>query len=149
MKPRSERLQVVLTLEQRKEQRALDRMNDVRGQWQAEQDRLAELHTYQQEYHQQMRQQQQGTVPVARLQGWQSFIARLDVLIRDQQTRVEQAAQRVEQARQQWLQAWERRQGMERYIDTCRAQEQHVRDQAEQKQADEAAARQFSRRRQN
>lgn len=149
MKPRSERLQVVLALEQRKEQRALDRMNDVRGQWQAEQDRLAELHTYQQEYHQQMRQQQQGTVPVARLQGWQSFIARLDVLIRDQQTRVEQAAQRVEQARQQWLQAWERRQGMERYIDTCRAQEQHVRDQAEQKQADEAAARQFSRRRQN
>lgn len=149
MKPRSERLQVVLTLEQRKEQQALDRMNDVRGQWQAEQDRLAELHTYQQEYHQQMRQQQQGTVPVARLQGWQSFIARLDVLIRDQQTRVEQAAQRVEQARQQWLQAWERRQGMERYIDTCRAQEQHVRDQAEQKQADEAAARQFSRRRQN
>lgn len=149
MKPRSERLQVVLALEQRKEQQALDRMNDVRGQWQAEQDRLAELHTYQQEYHQQMRQQQQGTVPVARLQGWQSFIARLDVLIRDQQTRVEQAAQRVEQARQQWLQAWERRQGMERYIDTCRAQEQHVRDQAEQKQADEAAARQFSRRRQN
>lgn len=149
MKPRSERLQVVLTLEQRKEQQALDRMNEVRGQWQAEQDRLAELHTYQQEYHQQMRQQQQGTVPVARLQGWQSFIARLDVLIRDQQTRVEQAAQRVEQARQQWLQAWERRQGMERYIDTCRAQEQHVRDQAEQKQADEAAARQFSRRRQN
>lgn len=149
MKPRSERLQVVLALEQRKEQRALDRMNEVRGQWQAEQDRLAELHTYQQEYHQQMRQQQQGTVPVARLQGWQSFIARLDVLIRDQQTRVEQAAQRVEQARQQWLQAWERRQGMERYIDTCRAQEQHVRDQAEQKQADEAAARQFSRRRQN
>lgn|SRR5690554_450488 len=149
MRPRSERLQVVLTLEQRKEQQALDRMNEVRSQWQAEQDRLAELQTYQQEYHQQMRQQQQGTVPVARLQGWQSFIARLDVLIGDQRTRVEQVAQRVEQARQQWLQAWERRQGMERYIETCRVQEQHARDQAEQKQADEAAARQFSRRRQS
>lgn len=149
MRPRSERLQVVLTLEQRKEQQALDRMNEVRSQWQAEQDRLAELQTYQQEYHQQMRQQQQGTVPVARLQGWQSFIARLDVLIGDQRTRVEQVAQRVEQARQQWLQAWERRQGMERYIEACRVQEQHARDQAEQKQADEAAARQFSRRRQS
>jgi len=149
MRPRSERLQVVLTLEQRKEQQALDRMNEVRSQWQAEQDRLAELQTYQQEYHQQMRQQQQGTVPVARLQGWQSFIARLDVLIGDQRTRVEQVAQRVEQARQQWLQAWERRQNMERYIETCRVQEQHARDQAEQKQADEAAARQFSRRRQS
>lgn len=147
MTVRSERLQVVLTLEQRKEQQALDRMNDVRRQWQAEQDRLEELQRYQQEYHQQMRQQQQGTVPVARLQGWQSFIARLDRLIGEQQARTRQAEQRVEQARQQWHQAWERRRGMEKYIETCRAQEQLARDQAEQKQADEAAARQFSRRR--
>ena len=147
MTVRSERLQVVLTLEQRKEQQALDRMNDVRRQWQAEQDRLEELQRYQQEYHQQMRQQQQGTVPVARLQGWQSFIARLDRLIGEQQARTRQAEQRVEQARQQWHQAWERRRGMEKYIETCRSQEQFARDQAEQKQADEAAARQFSRRR--
>jgi flagellar FliJ protein len=138
---------VVLELEERKEQQALDRMNEVRRQWQAEQDRLAELQSYQQEYHQQMRQQQQGTVPVSRLQGWQSFIARLDLLIGEQQARASQAEQRVEQARQQWQQAWERRRGMERYIDTCRVQEQRARDLAEQKQADEAAARQFSRRR--
>src|SRR5690554_5614644 len=124
MTVRSERLKVVLTLEERKEQQALDRMNDLRRQWQAEQDQLAELQRYLQEYHQQMRHQQQGTVPVARLQGWQSFIARLDLLIGEQQTRVEQAAQRVEQARQLWHQAWERRRGMERYIETCRAQEQ-------------------------
>ncbi|MCK7543453.1 flagellar export protein FliJ [Marinobacter bryozoorum] len=147
MTVRSERLQVVLELEERKEQQALDRMNEVRRQWQAEQDRLAELQSYQQEYHQQMRQQQQGTVPVSRLQGWQSFIARLDLLIGEQQARASQAEQRVEQARQQWQQAWERRRGMERYIDTCRVQEQRARDLAEQKQADEAAARQFSRRR--
>lgn len=37
---------------------------------------------------------------------------------------------------------------MEKYIATCRAQEQRDRDLAEQKQADEAAMRQFSRRRQ-
>lgn len=147
MTVRSERLQVVLTLEERKEQQALDRMNHVRRQWQAEQDRLEELQRYQQEYHQQMRQQQQGTVPVARLQGWQSFIARLDRLIGEQHARTRQAEQRVEQAREQWHQAWERRRGMEKYIETCRSQEQFARDQAEQKQADEAAARQFSRRR--
>lgn len=147
MKPQSERLQVVLTLEERREQQALDRMKEVRRQWQAEQDRQQELQRYQQEYHQQMREQQRGTVPVARLQGWQSFIARLDLLIRDQQTRLEQAEQRLELARQQWQQAWERRRGMEKYIETCRSREQRTRDQAEQKQADEAAARQFSRRR--
>lgn len=148
MTTRSQRLQVVLTLEERKEQEALDLMNGVRNQWQAEQDRLDELDRYQREYHQQMRAQQQGTVPVSRLQGWQNFIARLDLLIGDQQKRVAQAAERLEQARQNWQQAWERRRGMEKYIDTCRAQEQRARDLAEQKQADEAAARQFSRRRQ-
>ena len=105
MTVRSQRLQVVLSLEERKEQQALDRMNDVRRQWQEEQDRLEELQRYQLEYHQQMREQQQGTVPVARLQGWQNF------------------------------------------IQACRAQEQRDRDLAEQKQSDEAAARQFSRRR--
>ncbi len=147
MTVRSQRLQVVLSLEERKEQQALDRMNDVRRQWQEEQDRLEELQRYQLEYHQQMREQQQGTVPVARLQGWQNFIARLDLLLGQQQARVQQAGQRVEQARQQWQQAWERRRGMEKYIQACRAQEQRDRDLAEQKQSDEAAARQFSRRR--
>lgn len=147
MTPRSQRLQVVLTLEERKEQQALDRMNEVRRQWQAERDRLEELQQYQKEYHQQMRAQQTGTVPVARLQGWQAFISRLDMLIRDQQSRLEQAQKRLGQARQQWQQAWERRRGMEKYIETCRTREQLARDRAEQKQADEAAARQFVRRR--
>lgn len=144
---RSERLKVVLALEERKEQAAVDRLNEVRRHWQAEQDRVQELQRYQSEYHQQMRAQQQGTVPVARLQGWQSFISRLDLLIGDQQQRLEQAGQRLEQARQQWQQAWERRRGMEKYIETCRGVEQRARDLSEQKQADEAAARQFARRR--
>ncbi|SFR50146.1 flagellar FliJ protein [Marinobacter daqiaonensis] len=147
MTARSQRLQVVLTLEEQKEQKALDRMNEVRNQWQVEQDRLEELQRYQREYHQQMRGQQQGLVSVARLQGWQHFITRLDGLLRDQQTRVDQAGQKVEVARRQWQEAWERRRGMEKYIETCRQQEQRDRDLAEQKQADEAAARQFSRRR--
>ena len=143
----SERLKVVLSLEEGKEQQALDAMNEVRGQWQAENDRLEELQQYQQDYHQQLRARQQGTVAVSRLQGWQSFIARLDLLIAEQRRRVAQAAERLEQARLRWQQAWERRRGMEKYIDTCRAQEQRDRDLAEQKQADEAAMRQFSRRR--
>lgn len=147
MTPRSERLRVVLTLEERREKAALDRMNEVRSQWQTEQDRLDELQRYQQEYQQQMRSQQQGTVLVSNLQRWQSFITRLDGLILDQNGRVEQARLRLEAVRKQWEQAWERRRGMEKYIQTCRQQEQLARDQSEQKQADEAAARQFSRRR--
>lgn len=147
MMPRSQRLQVVLTLEERKEQQALDRMSEAREQLQAEQQRHEELLQYQQEYHQQMRSQQQGPVFANQLQGWQSFITRLDSLIRGQMERITRAEQVFEQARVAWQQAWERRRGMEKYIATCREQEQSARDSAEQKQADEAAARQFSRRR--
>lgn len=147
MMPRSQRLQVVLALEERKEQQALDRMNEVRGQLQAEQQRHEELLRYQQEYHQQMRSQQQQPVFANQLQRWQSFITRLDSLIRGQLERVARAEQAFEQTRVAWQQAWERRRGMEKYIATCRDQEQSARDSAEQKQADEAAARQFSRRR--
>lgn len=147
MVARSQRLQVVLALEERREQEALDVMSRARESWQAEQDRLAELLRYRQEYHDQLRSWQQGTVTAARLQGWQAFISRLDGLILSQQQRVSQAENSFQAARSQWQQAWERRRGMERYIATCRNQEQQASDRAEQKAADEAAGRLFSRRR--
>lgn len=147
MVARSQRLQVVLALEERREQEALEVMNRAREAWQAEQERLAELIRYQQEYHDQLRGWQQGPITATRLQGWQAFISRLDGLIQSQQQRVSQTEAEFETARAQWQQAWERRRGMERYVATCREQEQHAIDKAEQKAADEAAARQFSRRR--
>lgn len=147
MVARSERLQVVLSLEERKEQKALDEMTRARDSWQAELARFDELQNYQQEYHSQLRSWQQGKVTASRLQEWQAFISRLGELLQAQQRRVEQAEAAFETSRQGWQQAWERRRGMEKYIATCREQEQQLRDKAEQKSADEAAARQFARRR--
>ncbi|MEC7815033.1 MAG: flagellar export protein FliJ [Pseudomonadota bacterium] len=142
---RSRRLQPVLALEERKEQEALERMGEARQQLEAHQQQVENLERYQQEYRDQIRASQTGVVAVARLQAWQAFIVQLDLVISQQQKQVQQAEQVFEKRRREWQQAWERRRGMEKYIDSCRQQEQREQDVKEQKQADEAASRAFLR----
>ncbi|HET8850129.1 MAG TPA: flagellar export protein FliJ [Marinobacter sp.] len=142
---RSRRLQPVQALEERKEQEALERMGEARQQLEAQQQQVDNLERYQQEYRDQIRASQTGVVPVARLQAWQAFIAQLDLVIAQQQKQVQQAERVFEQRRREWQQAWERRRGIEKYIDSCRQQEQREQDTREQKQADEAASRAFLR----
>lgn len=144
---RSRRLAVVLALEQRREDAALDELNRARQQLQQQQQRLEQLRDYQTEYRNQMRNSQQGVVPVSRLQGWQAFIAQLDQVIGQQQRQVQTAAEQFEQQRQQWRDAYERRRGMARHIDACRSQEQRDQDLRDQKIQDEDAARAFARKR--
>lgn len=144
---KSKRLEVVLAVEERREQAALDAMTNARKNLEQHQQRLTELRTYQADYRNQMRASQQGVVSIPKLQGWQAFIVQLDQVIAQQERQVSQAEARFEAARKGWQQAYERRRGMERHIETCRSQEQRERDQREQKQADEAAGRAFARRR--
>jgi flagellar FliJ protein len=142
---RSRRLQPVLALEERKEREALERMGEARQQLEAHQQQVDNLERYQREYRNQIRASQTGVVPVARLQAWQAFIAQLDLVIAQQQKQVQQAEQVFEKRRREWQEAWERRRGIEKYIDSCRQQEQREQDTREQKQADEAASRAFLR----
>ncbi|MCG8516757.1 flagellar export protein FliJ [Marinobacter sp. CA1] len=144
---RSQRLAVVLELEQRREQQALEKLAAARDQWQQHQNQLEELRQYQAGYQQQIRNDQQGTVSVARLQGWQAFVTQLDQVIGQQEIKVQKAKEQMEQCRQDWQQAYERRRGMARFIDSCREQEQRAQDARDQKAMDEAAGRAFGRRR--
>lgn len=143
---RSQRLAVVLALEDRKEREALERMGEARKLVDQQREQVENLNRYQQEYRQQIRNSQQGVVQVARLQAWQAFIAQLDQVIRQQQTQLDQAEKVFEVRKQEWQQAWERRRGMEKYVDTCRQQERREQDLREQKLSDEAAGRAFNRR---
>lgn len=147
MKPRSERLEVVLSLEQRREDQALDGLNRTRQHLQQQQHQLDELRRYQADYRDQMRRGQQGVVSVTKLQGWQAFIAQLDQAIVSQEQQVRKAVEVFEKARDVWREAYERRKGMARHIEACRAQEQRQQDLRDQKQADEAANRMHARRR--
>lgn len=144
---RSQRLQVVLKLEEQKESQALEKMAEAQKAFEVQRQQIENLERYQQEYRNQIRADQHGVVPVSRLQAWQAFIGQLDQVIAQQQTVLEQARTQLDSRREDWQIAWERRRGMEKYIETCRHQEQQVRDAREQKLADEAASRYYQRRR--
>ena len=144
---RSKRLEVVLALEQRREQEALEIMVKAQEQCQSMQQRLDDLNQYQEDYRAQMRQSQHGVVAVSRLQGWQAFISQLDQVVAQQQSQVAQVNVKLDECRRNWQQAYERRRGMEKYIASCRDQEQRERDSREQKDQDEAAARSYRLRR--
>lgn len=144
---RSERLGVVLALEERKEQKALEQMGKARELMEQHRGQVENLNRYQQEYRDQIRSSQHGVVQVSRLQAWQAFIAQLDQVILQQQKQLAQADAAFEARRREWQQAWERRRGMEKYIETCRQQERKVQDLQEQKLSDEAAGRAFALRR--
>ena len=144
---RSQRLQVVLQLEEQKEQKALEKMAEAQKAVESQRQQIQNLEEYQQEYRNQIRRDQQGVVSVSRLQGWQAFIAQLDQVISQQQVVLKQAEDVLNVARQAWQKAYESRSGMEKYIETCRQQEQREMDAREQKIADEAASRMFHRRR--
>ncbi|MBI44531.1 flagellar export protein FliJ [Marinobacter lutaoensis] len=145
---RSRRLQVVLAVEERKEQAALERLTEARERMQQHLEQVQNLQRYQQEYQAQMRQGREGPVSAARLQSWQAFVSQLDAVIQQQQRLLDQAERQFENCRQDWLRAWERRRGMEKYIDRCRQQEQREQDARDQKLADESAGRAFARRQQ-
>lgn len=144
---RSQRLEVVLKLEEQKEHRALEKMAAAQKAHEAQRQQIDNLERYQQEYRDQIRANQHGVVAVSRLQAWQAFIAQLDQVIVQQQTVLDQTRAKLDACREQWRQAWERRRGMEKYIGTCRRQEQQEIDAREQKLADEAANRSYQRRR--
>ena len=143
---RSQRLGVVLGVEQRKEQQALERLGEARTVVEHREQQIRELQQYHQEYRQQIRDGQQGVVAISRLQAWQAFLGQLDQLINQQQLQLEQARKIFEARRGEWLKAWEKRRGMENFIATCRQQEQREQGAREQKDADEAASRAYLRR---
>ncbi len=142
---RSQRLQVVLDLELRREDGALEVMARARESWEQEKQRLDELRSYHREYQEQLRAASRGRVAASQLQSWQHFISRLAQAMTHQELRVQEALGQFEQSRDDWRQIHERRRGMERFITECRDQERRADDRLEQKQLDEAANNRYAR----
>ncbi|PAU81412.1 flagellar export protein FliJ [Halovibrio salipaludis] len=145
MKRRSQRLQVVLDMEDRQEQAARERFQAAQQALAEQQQRLDELERYHEEYQHQIRAEASGTTSAARLQAGQQFISQLVAAIAQQQQQVDRYRATAEEAREQWQAARQRREGMARYIETCRRREAREDERREQKALDEAANQRFAR----
>ena len=145
MMRRSERLQVVLDLENRREKAALEVFQSAQAELQRQQERLDELERYHEEYQQQLRGNTNRTMAASQLQAGQQFISQLAAAIAQQQRQVDHYRERADEARDEWRKAWERREGMARYIETCRERERREDERIDQKAVDEAANQRFAR----
>lgn len=142
---RSERLKVVLQMEERREEAAREAMQDALKAYEREQGRLAELGQYHSDYEDQARRQRHGPQTSRQLLGWQQFISQVDQAIAQQTAQVERLQKRFEQTREFWRAAWEKREAMARHIQQCRVQERQDADRREQKVVDEAANLRYAR----
>lgn len=142
---RSDRLQVVLQMEERKEEAAQKALQAALKKYNGEQARLQELLDYYADYQTQIRQQQQTSLSSRQLIGWQQFVSQLNHAIEQQQGQLHRLQARLEDARKLWRAAWEKREAMARHIADCRVQERQDADRREQKLVDEAVSLRYGR----
>lgn len=136
---RSDRLRVVLQMEERREVKAQQALQVLLAKHEQEHNQLQELEKYHQDYQGQIRQQHHLPQSSRQLLGWQQFLNQMSLAIEQQQRQVQRVQARLDEARAVWRMAWEKRAAMARHIEACRLQERQEADRREQKSVDEAA----------
>ena len=137
MKSKSQRLAVVLTLAERKEDSAMDALRQARRYLDDQERQLSGLESYHQQYIQNYRESMASRVTIHQLQSYQGFIEQLDKAISHQQAVVETARQQFERERQQWIECREKRKGLADLIERYRQQEQLASDKRDAKRIED------------
>lgn len=141
VKKRSERLKSLLKLAQMREDnaaRTLAASSDRLAQAQTQSQQLSQ---YSAEYQQQYVQRTQQALTVRDLRNYQGFFRQLDTVQAQQHLLIEQRDGEREQARQQWLQLYQRRRVLDDIRERARIQEEAARERKLQAEFDDRAAR--------
>lgn len=133
---RSKRMAVVLTLAERAEDLAAQRLQEARQQHQLEQDKLQELREYFQDYADQIDQQRQG-LTAQTMMTYRHFLQQLEQSVTVQQTRVKQGEQLNERLLVEWQQLYHRRRSIAELIQRLQVSENAALEKQLQKEIDE------------
>jgi flagellar FliJ protein len=118
---------------------ATRRLAQLKQQWQAQEDKLAQLRGFREEYQRRLAQTVAGGLDMTRMRDFHAFIAKIETAIRQQVIEIERCKTAWEQAQRLWLE--ERRKLKtydvlkERHLRTERVRE----DRIEQREQDEHA----------
>ena len=137
---KSDRLKPVQHLSEAKEQDAARALGNSNRDVSEQEQRLAELEGYRDEYARYYQQRGEAGVTAAKLMELQRFLYNLNKAIEQQQKVVEMARQRSEQTRQQWTKARGKRQALGKVAERYRQEEERSASRQEQKETDELAA---------
>lgn len=139
---REKRLQPVLRLADRDVQKAARALAFMQQRLRQEEEKLGQLHHYQQEYHELIRRDGSAGITSARLQMISRFSSNLDHAMTQQQQQIAQVQQQLDQVRAHWQSKDMRYRQLEKMMERIRVQENARRDRQEQRNHDEYARRQ-------
>ncbi|RTE85457.1 MULTISPECIES: flagellar export protein FliJ [Gammaproteobacteria] len=143
---RQNSLELVLEMEQRKEQKAAQEFGTAKNQLEMQRRRLAGLTSYRQDYLNQANQKAQGGLGSAAFGQYHAFVGKLDEGIEQQRSQLERIASHVESLRQAWMQRQQRRKAVEMLLEKRIEEANRKRERQEQKTSDEFAMQGFLRR---
>lgn len=136
---RSQRFNVVLMLAERQEQEAADRLGSYQQQLQGEQQQLAVLREYNQDYIRQIEARRTG-LRGTDLISYRNFLQRLGDAEHEQIQKLEQMTRGLERLQQEWRQKYQYRQSIEALIQRLIQEEDSQLEKRLQKELDELAA---------
>ena len=141
---RSQRMQIVLTLAERHEQAAAQRLGNFREQVNAEQEQLRQLEEYAAHYLDTYGSLKTG-LHAQDLISYSSFIQRLGDAKKEQQAKIARLMQALDQLQQEWRDKHRRRESIQDLIARLRYEENDVLEKRLQKELDDLSAQQFQR----
>lgn len=144
---RSQRLQIVLQMAERKEEEAQQELLQAQARVQREKDKLAQLQQYQGEYMNNLKAQTGRQISAMQYQAMTQFINRLSVAIGEQRRQVQMVTMALERVQEKWRQLYQKRKKMGEFIERCRMDEAREQDKREQRMLDEASQQMAARRR--
>lgn len=141
---KSNRLKPVQRLSEAREQDAAKALGDSNRHVSEQEQRLADLENYREEYARYYQQRGEQGVTAAKLMELQRFLHNLNKAIEQQQQVVAMARQRSEQSKQQWNSARGKSQALDKVVERYRKEEDRSASRQEQKDNDEYAQRKDS-----
>jgi len=138
---RSKRLEPVGELAEGEERECAARVAGLQSRLDDAQRRGAELKRYLVEYQSMFQQRAAAGMGVSGLRDYQTFLARLNDAVRQQDTVVAQVESDCARARVQWLEAAARKSAVSKVIENARTEDQKIEDRRSQKESDERSQR--------
>jgi len=137
---RAKRMSVVLTLAQRDEDAAAERLRQFREQVNQEELQLAQLRDYSAQYLRDYTDKKQG-VFAHQLINYSAFIGRLGELVREQEQKLARLQANLQKLQDQWRFYHQKRKSIEELINRFVREESALLDKQLQKELDELASR--------
>jgi flagellar protein FliJ len=138
---RSKRLKPVGEMAEGEERECAAAVADLQARLEDAHRRGAELKRYLVEYQSMFQQRAAGGIEVSGLRDYQTFLARLNEAVRQQDSVIAQIESDCARARVQWLEAAARKSAVSRVIESARTEDQRSEERRSQKENDEHAQR--------